>query len=69
MLLKKISNFSIFKKQVLLKTHKNFTQVYFDKKNNFFRKTIKNNLGIENLISEKEGLIWYCRLLKKKTKK
>ena len=69
MLLKKILNFPIFKQQVLLKTHKNSTQVYFDKKNNFFRKTIKNNLGIENLISEKEGLIWYCRLLKKKTKK
>ena len=50
MLLKKISNFSIFKKQVLLKTHKNFTQVYFDKKNNFFRKTIKNNLKLKNLI-------------------
>jgi len=69
MLLKKILNFSIYKQQVLLKTHKNFTQVYFDKKNNFFRKTIKNNSGIENLISEKEGLIWYCRLLKKNSKK
>jgi hypothetical protein len=69
MLLKKILNFSLYKQQVLLKTHKNFTQVYFDKKSNFFRKIIKNNSGIENLISEKEGLIWYCRLLKKSSKK
>ena len=69
MLIKKLFNLSLYRQPVLLKTHKNTTQVYFDKKNNFFRKTTKNNLGIENLISEKEGLIWYCKLIKKDIKK
>lgn len=67
--LKKIFNITLGRKLVLLKTHKNFTQVFFDKKNNLFRKTLKNNSGIENLISEKKGLNWYCKLIKKDKKK
>ena len=54
---------------ILINTHKNNTQVYFNKKENFYRKTIKNKKGIDNLVSELKGLSWYCNLIKKEKKK
>ena len=48
----------------IIKTHKNNTNVIYLSEEKIFRKYSKSIQGIENIVSEYQGLIWYCNKIK-----
>ena len=63
-----LSNISLNDK-ILVKTHKNFCKLFYFRKEKFFRKISNNKIGTSRLISDKDGLTWYCKLIKRNNKK
>ena len=63
-----LSNIS-FSNKILVKTHKNFCKLFYFRKEKFFRKISNNKIGSLRLISDRDGLTWYCKLIKQNNKK
>lgn len=49
----------------VIKTHKNNVQLLYQTHKKIFRKCSKSIHGIEKIISEYQGLTWYCNKIKK----
>ncbi len=63
-----LSNIS-FNNKILVKTHKNFCKLFYFRKEKFFRKISNNKIGALRLVSDRDGLNWYCKLIKRNNKK
>ena len=59
--------FKFFKKY-RIKTHKNNITLFHFPQKKIFRKISNNKEGIKKIISEKKGIEWYCKRLKKNSK-
>ena len=63
-----LSNISLNDK-ILVKTHKNFCKLFYFRKEKFFRKISNSKIGTTRLVSDRDGLTWYCKLIKRNNKK
>ena len=59
---------NIFKKKILVNSHKNFYKTYFLRNNKSFLKTSNTIKGVRKIILEKKGYHWYLNKQKKKVK-
>jgi hypothetical protein len=72
MILNRIKNFVkkfSIRNRYRIKTHKNFSYLYYFKKEKFYRKLANKKEGAIRLKEEFKGFKWYCKLTKKNYKK
>lgn len=72
MILNRVENFLAkfsIRNKYRIKTHKNFCNLYYFKKEKFYRKLANKREGATRLKEEFKGLKWYCKHSKKNYKK